>query len=191
MRALIYGHSQSGGMGLDVEKLLKQKGFTVVRETKVGYTDRRLVSYLPNVPSGPYDRVYLYVGGNSDVPDVKNIRALIEHFGASRTVVVLGPVNLDHAERAPTLQARNAGNRAGVADLVRVYDLQAGQSAFWPDKLHVKPGVPESKRLAEQIVAETLTGGSLSPAPSGDNGAVWAAASVLGFALWWRFFRRA
>lgn len=177
MRVLIYGHSQSEGMGLDVERLLKQAGFSVTRVTKRGYNDRRLVRDVPTLPAGPWDRVILYAGGNSDTPSVGAIRELIGAFGADRTVVVLPPVNVDNPERVNIGRAKNAGNVAGISDLVRVYAIEADQRSFYPDKIHMKPGCPPSKELAGRIVSDVSSAGGLAPGAGGAVGSVGAAAA--------------
>lgn len=153
MNVLIYGHSQSGGMGLDLVSALKKAGHSVERVTRIGYTDPKL---LQEAPTSAADRVVLYAGGNTDKADPESIRKLIDHFGKERTVVVLGPVNADNP-KADLWRARNAGNVEGLKDHVRVYSVEASGKEFWPDKLHMKPKAPSSVQLAKQIVTD-LTG---------------------------------
>ena len=158
MKALVYGHSQSGGMGLDLEKALKKAGYSVTRVTKVGWNDAKLVQYLPELPAGPYDRVFLYVGGNSDAPTPTAIGQLVQAFDG-KAVVILPPVNTERtkkggAEATAALVAKNEGNRAALAGKVRVYTFSGGLSDFEPDQIHMRPGSAASKAAAQAIVGD-------------------------------------
>lgn len=174
MNVLIYGHSQSGGMGLDLVSALKAAGHRVERVTHIGYTDPKL---LQEAPTSTADRVVLYAGGNTDKADPESIRKLVDHFGRERTVVVLGPINSDNP-KADLWRARNAGNVEGLKEYVRVYSVEASGKEFWPDKLHMKPKAPSSVQLAKQIVTD-LTG---SPPPA-DSGTFWPLIAGAGLLL--------
>lgn len=174
MQALVYGHSQSGGMGLDLVSALKKVGYTVERITHIGYTDPKLLKAAPETVTA--DRVFLYAGGNTDNADPESIRKLVDHFGRERTVVVLGPINSDNP-KADLWRARNAGNVEGLKDYVRVYSVEASGKEFWPDKLHMKPGAPSSVKLAKQIVTD-LTG-----TPPSDSGTPWLLIAGAGLLL--------
>ena len=168
MKALIYGHSQSGGMGLDLEKGLKKAGVSVKRITNVGYNDVKLLKAAPAQVDA--DFVFLYAGGNSDKAEPEAIRKLVDHFGKQRTFVVLGPVSTAHA-KGDLWRERNKGNVEGLKGYVPVYSVEAGAKEFWPDKLHMKPGAPTSVKLAQQILADAkigpkVEGGGSSAGPS-------------------------
>jgi hypothetical protein len=158
MKALIYGHSQSGGMGLDLEKGLKKAGVAVKRITNVGYNDAKLLKAAPAQVDA--DFVFLYAGGNSDTADPEAIRKLVDHFGKQRTFVVLGPVSTAHA-KGDLWRERNKGNVEGLKGYVPVYSVEAEAKEFWPDKLHMKPGAPTSVKLAQQILADAKIGSRL------------------------------
>jgi len=155
-QALIFGHSQSGGMGLDLEAALKARGWAVKRSTIVGANDAKLVSLVPEVAdyAASADRVFLYGGGNSESPSVDDLRALVVALGAGKTVLVLPPVNVDDPNRAEMVRAKNAGNAAALHELVPVYAVEGPSSSFQADKIHMRPGCPESVGLASKIVQE-------------------------------------
>lgn len=183
MRVLIFGHSQSGGMGLDLERMLRGLGYDVTRKTVNGANDRAL---RLQVPSGPWDRVYLYAGGNSDSPSVEDIRSLIGFFGGNRTVVILPPTNTGDAVRLSMMRAKNAGNAAGLRGLVRVYAIEAGPHEFGPDGIHMRPGAPSSVALATRIVAETGQPGKIPADASGwlVGGLLALSAAIVGGAIY-------
>ncbi len=165
MKAFIYGHSQTGGMGLDAEKALKKAGYAVERITRVGYGDGKL---LKEAPSTDADLVVLFAGGNTDTANPTAIRSLVDHFGQGRTLVVLSPVCSAYA-KADALRARNAGNVAGLGTYVRVYSVEAGPEEFQPDKIHMKAGSPSSTKLAQRIVADLQAKPPQEPPPSTDQ----------------------
>jgi len=159
MKALIYGHSQSGGMGLDLEKALKKAGFAVTRATRVGKNDKWLLANVKDVPAGTYDRVFLYLGGNSDNPTPTEILSLVDVFGADRTVVILPPVNRERTKKGgdeaiAALRAKNMGNFKAIGDSVRTYMIEGGNADFEPDQIHMKPGSKVSKPLAQKILED-------------------------------------
>ena len=175
--ALIYGHSQSGGMGLDLDKALRKRGWKVSRTTRVGWNDGKLLANLDDVEAeaAAASRVYLYGGGNSDKPSVKQLRELVQALGPSKTVLILPPVNLDRdADDVAAQRAKNKGNADGLADLVPVFQLEAAGSNFWPDKIHMRPGSPTSLAAAEQLVQPLE--------PSAGGAAPFLVAAVLGVA---------
>ena len=157
--ALIYGHSQAEptGMGDDMLKALKAKGVKVTRVGRHGYNDAKLLSNTDELGDvSGYDHVFLYAGGNSDKPTPKDLRKLVQYFGGDRSTVVLSPVNLGgEGARAPEVRRPvNAGNRAGVEDIVKVYEVEAPASSFKRDGIHLKSGSPESKALVESILTD-------------------------------------
>lgn len=154
--ALIFGHSQSGGMGLDLEAALKARGWAVKRSTQVGANDAKLVALVPSVAdaAAEADRVYLFGGGNSESPSVDDLRALVAALGAGKTTLILPPVNVDDPSRAEMVRAKNAGNAAGLQDRVPVLAVEGPASSFQPDKIHMRPGCPESVGLAGRLMQD-------------------------------------
>lgn len=156
--ALIYGHSQAEpwGMGDAMVDALKARGVKVTRIAKRGRNDKGLLKEVGSVGDpAKYERVFLYAGGNSDVPMLDSLRALINHLGPSKTVLILSPLNVDRdPERVATLRKRNEGNRDGVKDLVPVYIVEAGNASFSGDKIHMKAKAPENLALVQKILAD-------------------------------------
>lgn len=162
--ALIYGHSQSGGMGLDLEKALRKRGWKVSRTTRVGWNDGKLLVNVDDVQvqADAADRVYLYGGGNSDKPSVKPLRELVQALGAAKTVLILPPVNTDRdADDVAAQRLKNKGNADGLADLVPVVQVEASGDNFWGDKIHMRPGSPQSLAVADQLVQPLAAGGGV------------------------------
>lgn len=97
--ALIYGHSQSGGMGLDVQKLLSKAGWKVVRVTKVGWSDGQLGAGIPELTGSPgqYDRIFYYGGANPKASKEATGNSILANVaklgGPSKVTVVLAPYN--------------------------------------------------------------------------------------------------
>ena len=159
MKALIFGHSQSGGLGLELARVLKKAKVDVTRVTKVGWNDAKLLGYLPSVPKGPYKYVFLYVGGNSDNPTPVQINKLVEHFktAGADVSVILPPVNTERTKKGgatatAALRAKNAGNRKGIVD-VRVYEIEGTNADFEPDQIHMRASSAASKTLAQKMLA--------------------------------------
>jgi hypothetical protein len=197
MKALIYGHSQSGGMGLDLEKALKKVGFSVTRSTHVGRNDKWLLAHVKEVPAGPYDRVFLYVGGNSDNPTPTEIMGLVNTFGADRTVAILPPVNHERTKKGGDeaivdLRAKNMGNFKAIGDSVRTYMTEGGNADFEPDQIHMRPGSSPSKSLAQKILEDmgaVAATAQTSPSTTGASASLTVGVGVvlvLAAALIWR-----
>lgn len=162
--ALLFGHSQTGGMGIDLANALKNAGYSVSRVVHNGAHDSQLVSFLSDLSDkqAASDKVFLYAGGNSDDPSVPDITALINYFGADRCTVILPPVNQgrDPAKIAAQ-RIKNDGNKAGLqaqdsTKNVRIYAIEADWDQFTAntDHVHLRAGSPASVALANQIVAE-------------------------------------
>lgn len=158
MKALIFGHSQSGGMGLDMVAALKGLGFDVKRKTHNGANDAALIKDLPDLGDPvQYDRVFLYAGGNSDDPTVDQIKQLVNHFGADRTAVILPPVNVG---RDPTKVAaqrvKNKGNFDGLQGFVPVYSIEADYADFTSntDHVHLRAGSKPSVDLVAKVLTD-------------------------------------
>lgn len=186
-RALVYGHSQAQptGMGDDMVKALKARGVKVDRLGLQGRNDAKLLAESDQLGDlSGYDRVFLYAGGNNDKPSPDDLRKLVEHFGASRTTVILSPVNTDgQGSRSPEVRRPiSVANRAGVQDLVTAYEIEAPGSSFKPDGIHLRAGSPEGKALVERILTDLGAGG----APAGAGGSstlLLVLAAVLGLYL--------
>lgn len=199
MKALIYGHSQSGGMGLDLEKALKKAGFAVTRATRVGKNDKWLLAHVKEVPAGPYDQVFLYVGGNSDNPTSNEIMGLVNTFGADRTVAILPPVNRERSKKGgdeaiAALRAKNMGNFKAIGNSVRTYMTEGGNADFEPDQIHMRPGSTPSKDLAQKILNNLGIGPVASSEPPSAAGggaglAVGLAIAAIG-AGYFLYFRK-
>jgi hypothetical protein len=185
-------------MGLDLEKALKKAGFSVTRSTHVGKNDKWLLAHVHEIPADSYDRVFLYIGGNSDNPTPTEIMGLVGVFGADRTVAILPPVNRERtkkggSEAIAALRAKNMGNFKAIGDSVRTYMTEGGNADFEPDQIHMRPGSAPSKELAQKILtnlgysADVVNTPETAPAASGSNVALIAGigvAAVLAFALW-------
>ena len=168
MKALVFGHSQSGGMGLDMVAALKGLGFAVTRKTHNGANDAALIKDLPDLgdPS-QFDRVFLYAGGNSDDPTVGQIKQLVDHFGAAKTVVILPPVNVGRdPAKVAAQRAKNKGNFDGLQGYVPVYSIEAEYADFTSntDHVHLRAGSKPSKDLVSQILSDVglTAGGSMA-----------------------------
>ena len=182
--AAIYGHSQSGGMGLALQKLLQGRGVAVSRVTKVGATDKRLLDEIGDVldDARAADVVFLYAGGNTDNPSVPTLKKLLAALGPRKTVVILPPINTDReSDRLTVLRARNAANAAGLDGLAPVLQVEAPAGQFWPDGIHLRPDSEVAKAEAQRAI----------DAASNRGAAPWvvaAGAGVVGLGLlyWWR-----
>lgn len=177
VKALVYGHSQSGGMGLDLVKQLRAAGIETQRVTHVGYTDKKLIAARADVTGGPFDVVVLYAGGNSSKPTPADIIELARSFPSARVSVVLPPVNTDRESSAvAALRDKVAGNKAGAEQAgLKVYTVEAGGSQFWPDKVHMRPGAAASVQLAKTIVGDV----------TGSNQRAVLGALVIGAVVLW------
>lgn len=188
--ALIYGHSQSGGMGLDVQKLLSKAGWKVVRVTKVGWSDGQLGAGIPELTGSPgqYDRIFYYGGANPKASKEATGNSILANVaklgGPSKVTVVLAPYN-DAKEPAGILADQTTRGWHYEQQLkaagVKVYRPLLPSKAFWPDRVHVKPYTAEGLELAQAIIDGT---------PSRFTGAASVPADVvmmlgLGLLLWW------
>jgi hypothetical protein len=158
MKALIFGHSQSGGMGLDMVAALKGLGFDVKRKTHNGANDAALIKDLPDLGDpAQYDRVFLYAGGNSDNPTVDQIKQLVNHFGVSKTVVILPPVNVGRKpDKVEAQRAKNKGNFDGLQGFVPVYSIEADYADFTSntDHVHLRAGSKPSVDLVAKVLTD-------------------------------------
>ena len=182
MKALVFGHSQSGGMGLDMVAALKKLGFDVKRKTHNGANDAALLKDLPDLGDpAQYDRVFLYAGGNSDDPTVDQIKKLVDTFGASKTVVILPPVNVGRdPAKVEAQRAKNKGNFDGLQGYVPVYSIEADYADFTSntDHVHLRAGSKPSVDLVAKVLGDIgLSGGAL--APSGAKAALIIGGAVL------------
>lgn len=155
MNVLLYGNSQSGGMGVAVEKALKKAGHTVKRVTRNGADDGDLLAYLTKLPDpAQFDRTVLYAGGNSSKPDPTKIDKLVSYFGTGRTVVVLPPINLDHPDPVwrENRRATATANAAGLKSTSKVFLVEAPGKSFQTDHVHMLSTAPEAQAMALNIV---------------------------------------
>ena len=157
--ALLYGHSQTGGMGLDMRAALQAAGFDVTLSVHNGKTDAWLLDHLPELGDlGPYKRVVAYLGGNATAPDAATIVQLAQALGGpDKVAVVLPPLNADKAPDAEKAYRNAAHVQALQGSGFRVYIVQAPGSDFW-DGVHLNPGSVASQALAEQVMADWKAG---------------------------------
>lgn len=178
--ALLYGHSQTGGMGLDMRNALRAAGFDVTIDVNNGKADPWLLANLPNLGDlGQYSRVVAYLGGNTDTGNGPQIVQIAQSLGGpDKVAVVLPPINVDDPP-SPAKMARNAVHVEALQSAgFRVYMVQAPGSSFW-DGVHLNHGTVASMDLAKQIMADWKVG-----APWW----VWAigVGVVMGGIGWWR-----
>jgi hypothetical protein len=150
-KALIYGHSQAAGIGRDLESALKSMGYKVTRIVKVGYNDSALISELSAIPEGPWDKVFLFAGGNSTQASAADINTLINHFGRERVTVILPPVNKDNPSRRDMIRKKNKDNKDGIS--VPAFWIEGGQQEFGEDGIHMKAGSPGSNSLVGTVIS--------------------------------------
>lgn len=199
MRALVYGHSQSGGMGLDFVKLLKKQGYDVERVTKNGWSDKQLKGGIPELTGDPagYARIVYFAGANPKGQSREVIAGtILENAatmgGPSKVLVVLAPYN--QAKEPPGLltqtdtrgwlyeqQLRKAG--------YKVYRPLLPEKVFWPDQVHVKPYTAEGLELAADALAGKPNRFCLPP-PAKYGLVLGLAAGALGLVLARRLRRR-
>lgn len=189
--ALLYGHSQTGGMGIDQEKALKSAGFTTSRVVHNGKNDAALLALTSDLTEkqANADRVFLYAGGNSDASTVPEITALIDYFGPERVTVILPPVNQGRDDdKIAAQRAKNAANVEGLAlqsdtRNVRVYSIEAPYDQFSSntDHVHLAAGSQASKDFAQRVIDE-MDGGM--------NGAILLVAALVFGAVWLAWLRK-
>lgn len=162
MKALVYGHSQSGGMGLDFVKLLKKQGYDVERVTKVGWSDKQLQGGIPELTGNPsqYQRI-VYFGGANPKQSREATAATILHNaatlgGPSKVLVILAPYNRAK-EPADLLTQKDTRGWLYEAELrkagYQVYRPLFPASVFWPDRIHVMPGTTIGREFAANALA--------------------------------------
>lgn len=161
MKALIYGHSQSGGMGLDFEKILKTKGFQVKRVTKVGFNDYALKKGIPEFTGDPkqYDVVYYFGGGNLDKPTPDTLKEIVALLGGKEKVtVILPPYNSDKVSQNIMSDPTTKGyiNQTSLeSEGIKVYRQVFPAGDFWPDRIHLKPHSKSSVEFASMVLNHT------------------------------------
>lgn len=186
MKALVFGHSQSGGMGLDLVAALKKREWQVVRSTHNGFSDYKLLNFIPDLGDlSQIDRTYLFAGANNPHPTPETILKMVKLLGgAERVTVILPPYN--EAKESPTVMADQTtkgwvNSQALKAAGVPVYRVLAPAKEF-SDGIHLRRGSATSKELAEQIV------GGQSQIGQAVTGAVGVGAVVgVAFLLWFVF----
>lgn len=175
MKALVYGHSQSGGMGLDFVKLLKQQGYEVTRVTKSGWSDKQLQGGIPDLTGDPaqYDRVFYFGGANPKQSKEATTQTILENAaqlgGTGKVTVILAPYNQEK-ELPDVLSDRTtrgifyeeALRQAGY----RVYRPLFPASMFWGDRIHVKPYTAEGLEFAADAIAGRDSRFTTSTGPS-------------------------
>lgn len=168
-RALIYGHSQAGGIGLGLKAALKSKGYDVNLVIKNGANDSRLIREIGDVGDPKsYDLVFLFVGGNGPyVPNPEKIATIINFFDPSKTSIVLPPLNLDAIDKATGKKneelgpgPRNRANRDGILQkfggMVKVHIPYGRGSDFW-DGTHMNHGAAGTKEFIQNVFSGKTT----------------------------------
>jgi hypothetical protein len=157
-KALIYGHSQAGGVGLGLKSALKSVGYDVNLVIKNSANDSRLLREIGDAGDPKqYDKVYLFVGGNSPyIPKVDLISSMINLFGPEKTSIVLPPTNIDKYKVAD-IGSRNKANKEGILQrfggVVKVY-IPYGHSNDFSDGIHMNHNALGTKRFIQDIFAE-------------------------------------
>lgn len=157
--ALLYGHSQTGGIGLALKRALESKGYKVKLIIKNGANDSRLLSEVGEAGDPQqYSKVFIFAGGNyPKVPRVPEISSMIQHFGPQKTTLILPPINIDE-EVAKNIVSRNESNRSGIINkfggVVKVYIPAGTTKDFSPDGIHMKANSAASANLSSKIVSE-------------------------------------
>lgn len=159
MNILLYGHSQTGGMGLDLRDLLVSKGNTVKVVVHNGWNDYALLEELPNVlKKGEYQRVYLFVGGNLDSPTPEQINEMVNYCGGPTVAqAILPPYN----SKKTTSEVFNDKSLKGYVN--RTFLEKNGvtvwvgrfPSSDFSDGIHVKHKSASSKQFANMIYSES------------------------------------
>jgi len=90
MKVLVFGDSQSGATGAEVQKLLQAQGHQVIRKTNSGKSTKKLAAIAASLPRA-WDEVYLFSGGNDPAVQLDSLHQLLSHFAPSKRVVYAGP----------------------------------------------------------------------------------------------------
>jgi len=105
-KAFIYGHSQTGGLGRDLEINLKEKGFKTFRSTNNSRNDSWLYKNIKKIAKRPskFTHVFLYVGANSSKTFPESLSGMVNYFlnaGVKKENIfaILPPYHKDKIER--------------------------------------------------------------------------------------------
>ena len=184
--ALVYGHSQSGGMGLDLVSALKTRGYSVVRSTHNGWSDAKLLAGIPELGDlSRFSRVYLYGGGNNPAPTPDTLLKMVDIFGGPcKVVVVLPPYNAAKESADVMTDPATKGwanSRALEAAGVPCFRAVFAGSDF-TDGVHLRAGCAASKAFAAEIAAAGCNSGA-----TGDVGGLVLLLAAVGAGVWyWR-----
>jgi hypothetical protein len=148
--ALVFGHSQTAGMGKDLESKLKSLGFTVTRDPHIGANDSALISFATPHTNKNWSKVFLFAGGNSTRASAGDINTLIDMFGREKVVVILPPIHVG-SDRETMVRTKNQANKAGISPIPAII-VEAGPASFMRDGIHMKSGTPESIDAANQAI---------------------------------------
>jgi len=89
MKALIFGDSQTGYVGKEIEKILKAQGFAVTRVVKAGKSTAWLEQYAAKTfPATGWSQVYLLTGGNDYSPQVSSLSKLLTYFKSPKVIYI-------------------------------------------------------------------------------------------------------
>lgn len=162
MKALVYGHSQSGGMGLDFVKLLKAQGYDVTRVTKSGWSDKGLQGGIPDLTGDPaqYDRIIYFGGANPQQSREATAQTLLQNGamlgGPDKVTVILAPYN--QAKEDPNVLSDRTTRGIIYEETLREAGYKTYRPLFpgylfWQDGVHVKPYTKEGLEFAADALA--------------------------------------
>lgn len=183
MSALVFGDSQSQGIGREVGKLLTARGVPVSYKHKPGYSTAKLKTVAKaSVSPGAHKVIYLFTGGNDYGPQPDRLKELVAHLrSGGAKVVVVGPppatkiTNLPLAKKVFGSKVKSATHwldsgvakrRAEVNEVykqamasegVPYFDSHSYGIAPQADGIHVKGET--ARRLAHYIVSGKGGGG--------------------------------
>ena len=116
LKALVFGHSQTQGMGIALRSALKRKGIkNIVYAPYPGFNDQKLAGKIKKVAKDPssFTHVFLYLGGNlgQKNPNIMtgHMADIINHFTSNGVdkdsiFVTLPPVNVPKMQRAAKMR---------------------------------------------------------------------------------------
>jgi hypothetical protein len=154
-KALVFGNSIAGGLGLAFKSRLSG-AYDVTLDYNEGWNDSRLAAKLQQTYTPEqFNRVFLFVGGNSGVADTSgDINKMINYFGAGKVTVVLMPVCSSTSDAkcsrvGQDMLRTNQMNQSGIG--VKAEWVIAGPEDFTPDRVHIKPNSPAANDLASKL----------------------------------------
>lgn len=195
MQALVFGDSQTQGIGKALEPLLAAKGMTVKAIRHSGKSTAKLLTIAKaSINPSQYDVIYLFAGGNDPSVNTGPVMDMLAYLQGAKRVVWIGPPpateigNLSLARKvfgskvkhakywitsgtAATREAKNAAFKDAVTPTYATYyDVRDAFAQFPPqaDGIHVKGDT--AAQIAHNLVNLPAPGVSLW---------VWAVAAAV------------